>query len=78
MNKKQALKILPYTLLPITVFSVLPYPSLSTELIKSIDITVVWWAIIAIVYFVFLSLIKVLSDKATRGAEKSSLCTDKS
>lgn len=65
MNKKQALNSISYTVLPITIFSVLPYPSLTTDLITTINITVVWWFLIAIVYLIYLTSIKVVSDKAT-------------
>ena len=66
MNKKQqAIKNISYTLLPITIYSVLALPSLTFDFLTLINITVVWWAIIAVVYLVLLSSVKVLSDKAS-------------
>ena len=66
MNKQLTLKTIPYTLLAITVFSILPYPSLTNDLITTINITAAWWAILTIIIFLFWSSAKVLSDKTDR------------
>jgi hypothetical protein len=67
MNKNQmALRAIPYTLLPITIFSVLPYPKETSDFLTQINITVVWWSILASTLFLFWSSAKVLSDKTDR------------
>jgi hypothetical protein len=68
MNKKKlALSIgfLPFTLLPITIYSVLPWPS-ENRLLDTINITVVWWVIVSIIFFLLLSSIKLLTNKSDR------------
>ncbi len=67
MNKKQqAIKNITYTLLPISIYTILPYPSTLGNVITLINIVVIWWLIIAVVFLIFFSSIKLLSDKADR------------
>jgi hypothetical protein len=67
MYKKQLLlRALPFTLLPITVYSVVGSPNPLFDILSTINITALWWAISLFILFLFCLSAKKLSDKKER------------
>jgi hypothetical protein len=69
MNKRQLLlRLVPFTILPVTIFSVIPYPRPLTDFITIIGNTTVWWLILSLILYVFWLSREHLSDKSDWGA----------
>ena len=51
--KKISILLIPFTIIPVAILSVIPYPSPSTNIIGVIDNTIFWWIIESLILLMF-------------------------
>ncbi|MHB9141909.1 MAG: hypothetical protein ACYC25_08550, partial [Paludibacter sp.] len=65
LSKLQIQKIIPFTILPIAILSVIPYPAERTNLISNFANTTIWWIIESMTLFIFWRAKKYFVEKET-------------
>lgn len=74
MGKKNSLhRIIPWTIFPITLFSILSYPKTTGSILSVINITTLWWVIIALVYVAYFSYFIQINSRLSSSYKKTLL-----